>query len=419
MNPVITVVGIGADGWDSLAPRSREAVRAAEVLLGGARHLAMLPADATANTVAEAWPSPLKPNLDALLDGHRNRRIVALASGDPLVSGIGATLIDLLGPNAVEVLPAVSSVALAHARMRWSSESTDVVTIVGRDIDAARRYFGAGRRLVILSSDRSSPDELARLLATDGFGASRLTVLSNLGAPDESRMEGAAFTWEDGGVADLNIVCVDCRADNLTRPGHSTSPGLPDEAYANDGQLTKHLIRAAALAALAPMPGQLLWDVGGGAGSIGIEWMRTDPRCQAIAVERDKARAERIHHNARRLGVPGLRVVTGAAPEALDELELPDAIFLGGGVAQPGNLEACWHALLPGGRLVAHAVTLEGEAALVSQWQRRGGELNRISLEQAAPLGSLNGWTPRRPVTQWAVTVPYTDTELTNDGDFL
>ncbi|WP_024796934.1 precorrin-6y C5,15-methyltransferase (decarboxylating) subunit CbiE [Tomitella biformata] len=416
MNPVITVVGIGADGWEGLAPRSRDVVLAAEVLLGGARHLAMLPSVAA---VVEPWPSPLRPNLDALLGRHLDRRVVVLASGDPLVSGIGTTLIELLGPDAVEVLPAVSSVALARARMRWSAESTDVVTVVGRDVDAARRYFGAGRRLIVLSSDRTTPAELARLLAVDGFGASRLTVLSNLGVGDESRIEGTALAWDDTPVPNLNIVCVDCRADTPTRPGYSTSPGLPDDAYANDGQLTKHLIRAAALAALAPMPGQLLWDVGGGAGSIGIEWMRTDPRCQAIAVERDPARAARITANARRLGVPGLQVVTGSAPAALDELALPDAVFLGGGVAQEGNLAACWNAMLPGGRLVAHAVTLEGEMALISQWQRRGGELSRISLEQAAPLGSLSGWTPRRPVTQWAVTIPFTDTELTNDGVFL
>lgn len=410
MNPEITVVGIGADGWAGLAPRSQAAVQSADVLLGGTRHLALLPA---IEATTEPWPSPLKSNLPALLERHRGRRVVVLASGDPLLSGIGTTLVELLGPAAVTVLPAISSAALARARMRWSAESTDIVTVVGRDVDAARRYFGAGRRLVILSSDRSTPEELARRLVADGFGASPMTVLSNLDSPDEARADGTALNWEDIAVPDLNVVCVDCRADDRARPGYSTSPGLPDDAYVHDGQLTKRLIRAAALAALAPMPGQLLWDVGGGAGSIGIEWMRADPRCRAIAVERDAIRAERIHANARRLGVPGLQVVTGSAPDVLAELELPDAIFLGGGVAQPGNLAACWSALRPGGRLVAHAVTLEGEAALASHWQRLGGELSRISLELAAPLGSLSGWTPRRPVTQWSVTIPFTNTELT------
>lgn len=408
MNPVITVVGIGADGWDSLAPSSRDAILAAEVLLGGARHLAMLP---PLDAATEAWPSPLKPNLDALLARHHGRRVVALASGDPLVSGIGTTLIELLGPDAVEVLPAISSVTLARARMRWSAESTDVVTVVGRDVDVARRFFSAGRRLIVLSANRSTPDEIARMLTHDGFGPSRLTVLSNLGAADESRTEGTALHWHDAVVDDLNVICVDCRPENLTRPGYSTSPGLPDGAYENDGQMTKHLVRAAALAALAPLPGQLLWDVGGGSGSIAIEWMRTDPRCDAIVVERDHARAQRIRANARALGVPGLQVLAGSAPEALSELEVPDAIFLGGGVAQPGNLSACWDALMPGGRLVAHAVTLEGEAALISAWQRRGGQLNRISIDQAGPLGSLSGWAPRRPVTQWSVTVPLDESE--------
>lgn len=403
MDPVITVVGIGADGWAGLAPASQAAVLSADVLLGGARHLALLPQVPGAR---EPWPSPLRPNLEALLERHAGRRVVALASGDPLLSGIATTLVELLGRDAVEILPSISSVTLARARMRWSAESIDVVTVVGREVDVVRRYFNSGRRLVILSSGKATPDEVARMLAHDGFGISAVTVLSDLGAPEESRVDGTAAGWDNAGVADLNVICVDCRPDNLTRPGYSTSPGLPDGAYEHDGQLTKRLLRAAALAALSPLPGQLLWDIGGGAGSIGIEWMRTDPRSRAITVERDHARAGRISANARMLGVPALQVVTGSAPDALGELELPDAIFVGGGVAEPGNLDACWDALLPGGRLVAHAVSLEGEAALIAAWHQRGGELTRISMDQAGPLGSMSGWIPRRPVTQWAITIP-------------
>jgi precorrin-6B C5,15-methyltransferase / cobalt-precorrin-6B C5,C15-methyltransferase len=180
-------------------------------------------------------------------------------------------------------------------------------------------------------------------------------------------------------------------------------PGLPDEAYAHDGQLTKRDVRAVTLARLAPLPGRLLWDVGAGAGSIGIEWMRVHPSCRAVAVESDAVRARRIAGNAARLGVPGLRVVEGRAPEALDGLPEPDAVFVGGGLTGEGLLEACWAALCPGGRLVANAVTVEGEAVLAAWRSRVGGELTRLSVAHAAPVGGYSGWRPAMPVTIWSV----------------
>ena len=399
--PRVTVVGVGADGWAGLAPASRAAVEGAEVLLGGKRHLDLLPAGTAAAAHREPWPSPLLPSLPALLERYAGRRVVVLASGDPFVSGIGTTLVDLLGAEAVTALPAVSSVALARARLGWAAESCDVVSVVGRDLDVLRRHLTPGRRLLVLSADGGTPAEVAALLVASGCGGSRLEVLSDLGARTEARTGTTADAWT-GPAPSLNVVAVEVRVDPGAR-AFAAVPGLPDEAFEHDGQLTRRDLRALALSRLAPAPGQLLWDVGAGAGSVGIEWARTDPRCRTVAVERSPERAARVARNAARLGVPSVRVVTGSAPAALAALPDPDAVFVGGGATEPGALEAAWQRLGPGGRLVVHAVTLETED-VVRAWHRRvGGELARVAVEHAEPLGSFTGWRPARPVVQWAV----------------
>ena len=395
----VTVVGIGADGFDGLSTTSRDLVLGADVLLGGRRHLASVP---VTGAVHEPWPSPLLPSLPEIIAKHEGKRVVVLASGDPLVSGIATNLVALLGPQRVDIHPALSSVALARARMGWSAESTDVVTLVGRDHDTVRRFFGPGRRLVVLSSDARTPHVVATMLVRDGYGGSAVTVLADLGAPDESRQDATAATWRTVDSAALNVVCVDVVADPGTR-ALALVPGLPDDAFEHDGQVTKRDLRALALSRLAPLPGELLWDVGAGAGSVGIEWLRTDPRCRAVAVERSAERAERIARNAARLGVPVLEVRTGDAPGMLAGLPDPDAVFVGGGATVPGVLDGCWERLRPGGRLVAHAVTLESEQVLVSWHHRVGGELTRVAVEQAGPLGTFTGWQPSRPVVLWSV----------------
>ncbi|MCW2850069.1 MAG: cbiT [Marmoricola sp.] len=395
--PRITVVGIGAGGWSDLTESSRGAVLAAPVVIGGVRHLAMLPD--RPDQARESWPFPLRAGLPDLLARHEDSAIVVLASGDPLVSGIATTLIALVGEHAVRVEPALSSVALARARMGWPAEVAELVSLVGRDPRAVLRTLSPGHRVLVLSSGADTPAEVAGLLREAGYGASRLVVLGDLGAPDESRTEGVADTWSHGSPA-LNVIA-------LTLAGPVVGPrtgGLPDEAFAHDGQLTKRDLRASALARLAAQPGELLWDVGAGAGSVGIEWMRAHPTCSAIAVEHDEARAARIAENAGRLGVPTLRLVLGRAPEALKDLPSPDAIFVGGGATVPGLVEACLDALRPGGRLVVHGVTLETESLLAASYAQHGGELTRISVEHAAPIGSFTGWTPARAVTQWAVS---------------
>lgn len=395
MSPAITVIGIGADGWDGLNAPTKALIEAADTVIGGARHLAMLPPSDQPRVV---WPSPLKPQLEAFIAAQIGS-IVVVASGDPLVSGIGTTLIDLLGAEEVEVLPAVSSVALARARMKWSAESVEVISLVGRDPHTIMRALASGQRLLVLSGDGSNPDRVAKLLVDAGYGASTLTVLADLGATSERRDEHTAATWA-GPAPVLNIIAIEC----IGAGGFGWTAGLPDDAYDSAGQVTKRDLRASALARLVPLPGQLLWDVGAGAGSIGIEWMRAHPTCRAIAIEARHDRAERVATNATKLGVPALRIVEGIAPEALQDLEQPHAVFVGGGASIPGVLDACWAALRDGGRLVAHGVTLETEMILADWYGRFGGELVRIGVERAAPIGSFTGWTPARTVTQLSLT---------------
>ncbi|MGV9304691.1 precorrin-6y C5,15-methyltransferase (decarboxylating) subunit CbiE [Nonomuraea sp. NPDC003727] len=396
---MITVVGVGADGWDGLSPQARQAVAEAGVLLGSARQLGLVP-DGRARKVS--WPSPLLPALPGLLAEFGDAAPCVLASGDPMFFGIGSTLARLAGPENLRVLPHPSSLSLACARLGWPVEETAVVSLVGRPLDALRRAVLPGRRLLVLAADARGPALVAGLLREHGYGASTLHALSDLGSADETHHTGQAATWERDGTA-LTVVAVECTADEGTVP-RPLVPGLPDDAFEHDGQLTKREVRAVSLAHLAPLPGRLLWDVGAGAGSIAIEWMRADAGCRAIAVESHPERAARIGRNAAALGVPALRVVTGRAPAALEGLPAPDAVFVGGGATVPGLLEACWQALPPGGRLVANAVTLESESVLTSWYGRNGGDLVRLSVSRAAPIGGFTGWRTMMPVTIWTAT---------------
>jgi precorrin-6B C5,15-methyltransferase / cobalt-precorrin-6B C5,C15-methyltransferase len=397
----VTVVGIGADGWDGLSPAGRRAIEGADVLRGSARQLELVPPSVGAERVP--WPSPMAPALAGLPDAHPGRRVVVLASGDPMLSGVGTSLVRLHGPDAVEVVPHPSSVTLACARLGWAVEETAVVSVVGRPLSLLVPHVTPGRRLLVLGSDGGTPAAVAALLAEGGHGASRLTALAQLGGPGERRFEGTAAGWPHAQTDPLTITAVEVVAEPGTVP-LPTVPGLPDEAYAHDGQLTKRDVRAVTLARLVPLPGQLLWDVGAGAGSIGIEWMRVHPSCRAIAIEADPERAARIAHNADRLGVPDLRVVEGRAPDALTGLPRPDAVFVGGGATTPLLLDACVEALGPGGRLVVTAVTVQSEAVLAEWHGRCGGSLTRLSVAHAAPVGGFTGWKPAMPVTLWSVT---------------
>jgi precorrin-6Y C5,15-methyltransferase (decarboxylating) len=397
----VTVVGIGADGWEGLSPAAQRALRGAEVVIGAPRQLGLLPPECRGERVA--WPSPLRPAVPGLLARYAGRGVCVLASGDPMFFGVGRTLTEVAGAERLRVLPHPSSVSHACARLGWPVEETEVVSLVGRPVATLAATLHAGRRLLVLSAGAATPAEVAALLRDRGYGPSRMRVLEQLGGERERQLSGTAYTWSHPAGDPLNVVSIECEPAEGT-PRLPNTPGLPDESFEHDGQLTKRHVRAVTLAALAPTPGELLWDIGAGSGSIGIEWMRTHRGCRAIAVERDPVRAERVARNAERLGVPGLRVVTGKAPDALAELPTPDAVFIGGGATAPGLLDACWAALPNGGRLVANTVTLESEALLAEHYRRHGGELVRIGVSHAVPVGGFTGWRQAMPVTQWVAT---------------
>ncbi|MBU2254942.1 MAG: precorrin-6y C5,15-methyltransferase (decarboxylating) subunit CbiE [Gammaproteobacteria bacterium] len=400
MTAWLTLVGIGEDGYAGLGEAARLALSEAQCIVGGARQLALLPADLPGQH--ELWPSPF--SLEPVL-ARRGTSVCVLASGDPLFYGVGASLARQLPAEELRVFPAPSSVSLAAARLGWPLQEVTVLSLVARPLAALQAQIFPGARLLLLSNDGESPAAVAELLRARGFGPSRLTVLEHLGGASERRIDGLASDWVQTRVADLNLLAVECVAGADARLLPLT-PGLPDDAYQHDGQLTKRDVRAITLARLAPQPGELLWDVGAGCGSIGIEWMRAHPSCRAIAIEADAGRQTHIQHNRDALGVPALQLVAGRAPEALAGLSAPDAIFIGGGVTIPGVLEQCWASLKPGGRLVANAVTIQSEAALVAWREQVGGELTRISVAQAQPLGGFDTWRSALPITLLEVRKP-------------
>lgn len=393
MTPWLTVVGIGEDGFKGLGKLARRALLGATRIVGGQRQLDLLPACIRGER--QLWPSPF--SLEPLL-AQRGEPVCVLASGDPMFFGVGASLARQIPGDEMLVLPASSSCALAAARMGWPLQDTVTVSLVARPVAAINAQLFSGVRLLVLSNDRHSPAAVAALLRERGFGPSRLTVLEHLGGEAERRIEGIASDWTDPALADLNLIAIECLAEPAT-PRLSRLAGLPDSAFQHDGQLTKRDVRAVTLARLAPTPGELLWDVGAGSGSIGIEWMRAHPSCRALAIEADAGRQALIERNRDTLGVPGLRLIRGSAPAALAGLERPDAIFIGGGVTRDGVLQTCWEQLKPGGRLVANAVTLQSEMTLMAWRERHGGELTRIHIAQAQPLGEFDTWRQALPIT--------------------
>jgi len=397
----LSVVGIGEDGIAGLAPVGRALVETAEVLVGGARHLGMVPRGAAERLV---WERPLDRTVEAIAH-RRGRRVTVLASGDPLWYGVGVTLARRFVSDEMTIVPQPSAFSLAAARLCWPVADCTTITLCGRPLDTLRLHLAPDRRILALSEDGDTPRAIARLLTGLGWGPSPLTVFSHLGGPRENVVEAAAKCWGDRQVPALNTVAITCRG----APGARALPllaGLPDDAFEHDGQLTKREVRAATLAALAPLPGETLWDVGAGCGSIAIEWLRGGAGRSAIAIERVAGRAAVIARNANALGVPELRIVSGDAPAALDGLPVPDAIFVGGGSSAPGLLPRLWMGLRRGGRLVANVVTAEGEARLLDWHKSCGGTLTRIAISRAEPFGRHHLWRSLAPVTQLAVTKP-------------
>lgn len=392
MTAWLTIIGIGEDGLSGLGTLAREVIDDAEFLFGGERHLALV------GKKGLIWKSPLEDSF-VELDQLQGKKVAVIATGDPMWFGIGATLGRRYGPDAIKVIPSSSAFSLVAARLTWPLNEIDCLTVHGRDLDRVRAFLMPGNKLIILTNDGNTPGQIAELLKDTGFGGSLLTVFSQMGGTDERRFEGTAIDLDHDAIPDLNTVAIECLADEGLILKART-PGLPDDVFEHDGQLTKREVRAITVSSLAPMPGQMLWDIGAGCGSIGIEWLRGTLNARAIAVERNMDRLGMINRNALALGVPELKVIFGEALTEIIGLPSPDAVFIGGGLTTDGLLEYCWQNLRPGGRLVANSVTFESERRLFEAREKLGGDLNKIEISRAQAVGDYTSWHGLKPVTQ-------------------
>ena len=398
----LTILGIGEDGVEGLSPVARTLLTQAELVVGGARHLRL--AGALIRGERMTWPSPIAQAVPAIL-ARQGRPIAVLASGDPFCDGVGVLLADAIPMDETLCLPAPSAFSLAGARLGWAMRQTATLSFCGRPMEPLAPLLQPGRKILALSADAATPAALARYLEARGFGPSRLHVLEALGGPRERIRSVTADSFTIDAIDALNLVAIEVVAGLGARIIPLTA-GLADGMFEHDGQITKREIRAVTLSALAPLAGERLWDVGCGSGSVSIEWMLRHPANTAIAIEANSERAARAARNALSLGVPGLTLVEGRAPDALAGLPIPDAAFLGGGAHRPGVIEATWDALRPGGRMVANAVVIETEAVLIAAQRRLGGTLTRLSVERLDAVGDLHGFRPAMTVTQWSAVKP-------------
>ena len=400
--PWLAIVGMGEDGLDGLPPAARVIVEEAELLVGSERLLALIP-EGTAERLA--WPTPFDA-LPAKIEAARGRRVVVLATGDPMSYGIGPTILRHVPQEEVRILPHASAFSLAAARLGWSLPDVELLSLHGRDPGLMEPVIAPGVHILALTAGDVTVREVARRLIDRGYEASPMVVLEHMGGPAERIITFTARSLPDTRFADLSTLAITCRP----MPGATLLPrvpGLPDEAFHHDGQITKREVRAITLAALAPYPQALLWDVGAGSGSIAIEWMRAVRGARVMLFERNPTRLGLIAENAVKLGAPSLEVVAGDFLETHVGRERPDALFLGGGVSDAGMAEAAWAALKPGGRFVANAVTVEGEARLADFHASHGGELLRIDISHAEPIGRQHrAMRPRYGVTQWRAVKP-------------
>ncbi len=398
----LSIVGIGQDGAGGLSALAKSLVSSAELVVGGARHLEL--AAQLIKGERLPWPSPLHNAFPEIL-ARRGRPVVVLASGDPFNFGVGKQIASLVSADELVSVPQPSSFSLAANRLSWALQDAATIALHGRALEGLIRYLQPGARILALSWDGSTPAKAAKLLSERGFGYSSLAVLEDLGGPKERVTHHRADGFELTGVSPLNVIAIEVAAGPKSRV-IGLSPGLDDDFFESDGQLTKREVRAVTLAALAPRQGELLWDIGLGAGSVAIEWLLRHPSLKAIGVEEREDRAARAMRNALALGAPDLQVMIGHAPQALAGLSPPDAVFIRGGFTDEGVFEAAWTALRPGGRIVANAVTLESETRLKEAFERHGGELVRIEIDKAVKIGGFHGWRPAMPVTQWRAVKP-------------
>ncbi len=401
MSKWLSIVGIGEDGIEALPPATRHLIEAADILVGGKRHLAMAGVDARPRIT---WATPLSLTLDEIVS-HKNKRVCVLATGDPLWFGIANSLVKRVAIDEMTIVPSLSAFSLACARLGLALHQVDCLTLHGRPLELLHSALAPQARILILSHYRTTPEAVADMLCDRGFGSSKMTVLEHMGGKNERLIVATAEDWDAADIVDFNTIAIECVAGTNASIRPKT-PGLPDDAFIHDGQLTKREVRAITLANLAPFPGALLWDVGAGCGSVAIEWMRVAKNARATAFEQNQTRLQMIADNANGLGTPFLEIVSGTAPKCLENADTPDAIFIGGGITTPGLFDHCWNVLSAQGRLVANAVTLEGEARLSELSHIHGGELTRISISRAQSIGQYRSWRPLRPVTQWSVVKP-------------
>jgi len=400
----LSIVGIGEDGVAGLSPVARQLVSSAELVVGGTRHLAL--ADSLIVGRSLSWPSPIGDVLPEI-EKHRGRPVAVLASGDPFHYGVGDLLMRSVPAEEMLCLPQPSAFSLAAARLGWSLQDVSLVSLHGRALEGIVRYLQPGARILALAWDGETPARLAKLLVERGMAASTLIVCEAMGGAREKIRRTTAAGFDPSGVAALNTIALEIAASPAATL-LSLAPGLDDGLFENDGQLTKREVRAVTLSALAPRQGELLWDVGLGSGSIAIEWLLRHPSLKAIGFEADSTRAGHATRNAAALGTPDLTIVQGRAPESFDGQPVPDVVFIGGGLSNPGLFEAAWAALKPGGRLVANGVSLATEARLIEYFGRHGGELVRLEVSRAGKAGSGNVsvWRPAAPIVQWRARKP-------------
>lgn len=398
MTAWLTIIGTGMDGAASIHPAARKSLENAEIVLGPQRLLATLQKSAAEQ---HAWGSPLSESLEQL-EAWRGRAVCVLATGDPMHYGIGVTLARRFPIEEMVIHPSPSAFSLAASRLGWAMQDCETLSLHGRPVARLSGFLEPGARLLVLTSGAETIAEAADLLIARGFGSSIVTVLENMGASDERVLSLPAEALKAEEFGAFHTLAIHC----LSSDGATVLPrvpGLPDDAFEHDGQLTKREVRAATLAALGPAPGALLWDVGAGCGSVGIEWMRAERRARAVAFERHEGRLAMIAGNAESLGTPELEIVAGDLPATLNGQPRPSAIFLGGAVSDRDVFDACWNALPAGGTMVSNAVTLEGEGALAGYHKAYGGDLVRMEVSRVEAVGSMRGLRPSMAVLQWRI----------------
>ncbi len=397
MSKWLDIIGVGEGGIEALQPPLRALIDQAQLVIGPDRFGAAL-----AQFVP--WQSPLNAMLTQI-DALRGTPTVILASGDPMWFGIGATLAQRYLADEIAIHAHPSAFQLAAAHMRWPLQHLATISLHGRPVETIHPHILPGNRILALTSDKTTAAGVVGILVDRGYGGSIVTALEHLGGPAERRTSAEAENFDVTDLCDFYVLAIDCVASHDATLLPSIA-GLPDQAFVSDGQLTKRDVRAATIAKLAPYPGALLWDVGAGCGSVAIEWMRAARDAMAIAFERDRERQSMCLINAAALGVPALKIVDGDAQLGVIGQPVPDAVFIGGDVGNDALFQACWQALRPGGRLVANAVTLDGEQAIYQRHQRFGGEIVRIDISVLDQIGDHLALRPRMAITQWLVTKP-------------